>query len=181
MAAGPYWLSIGMYDLNSLKRLPLTDGRSGLSAEELRVGPIKVVGQAPSPSHSLDATFEGILGLTGFEFVPPAPGTGDTLRVSLYWRTMKKVTVDYKVFVHVLDGDGKLIAQHDGEALNGLYPFPQWEQSEEIRDDHNIRLPAEAVGQKLRIVAGIYDPATIQRLRLPDGRDSIDLGEFSLR
>ena len=42
--------------------------------------------------------------------------------VTLQWITDKPLTQRYKVFVQLLDGGGKLIAQHDTEPGNNLSP-----------------------------------------------------------
>jgi hypothetical protein len=72
------------------------------------------------------------------------------------------------LFIHVLDGDGQMIGQHDGQPFGGEYPTSLWEAGERVRDARAFELPPAA--QRLRI--GWYDAQTGQRLPvyMPDGQ-----------
>ena len=85
-------------------------------------------------------------------------------------------TVDYTVFVHLLDDAGAVVAQLDGPPNDGLSPTTIWRAGDVIRD---VRpLPDGAT----RALVGLYDPATGQRLPatqagqpLPDNAYTISL------
>ncbi|HHW86764.1 MAG TPA: phospholipid carrier-dependent glycosyltransferase [Chloroflexi bacterium] len=102
---------------------------------------------------------------------------GDAIDVTLYWRTERMLSADYSVFVHAVDRDGIVQAQHDSHPGLGAYPTRVWRVDEIIADTHRLTVPAGAPAPSaLRIVAGLYDAATGQRLASDRG-DAVTLGE----
>lgn len=102
------------------------------------------------------------------------------LHLSLDWRALAPITQDYKVFVHLLDGNNSIVSQQDGEPVGGQRPTSSWmvapsnanESSTLIRDNRAILIPPELkdlAGYQLAI--GMYDPQTGERLPMtsPDG------------
>lgn len=102
-------------------------------------------------------------------------GAGDVIPVALAWRAAAPIQANHKVFAHALDAQGNLIAQHDAAPLNDLRPTFTLPVGEIVRDNHGLALPAGYQGA-LRVMIGLYDPATGRRVRAEDGRDAIDLG-----
>jgi hypothetical protein len=87
-----------------------------------------------------------------------------TLDVTLYWRTSAPVTEDYSVFLHLLDSEGQLIAQHDGRPLYGHLPTGHWLPGDVIPDRHRLSLPADLPTARYRLIAGMYMLETLERL-----------------
>jgi hypothetical protein len=100
---------------------------------------------------------------------------GDAIPVALTWRATAPITTNYKVFVHALDSAGRLIAQHDAQPLNDLRPMTTLPVGEDVLDNHGLALPLDFSGD-VKIMLGMYDPATGDRLRTSDGRDAIEIG-----
>ena len=99
---------------------------------------------------------------------------GSVIPVALTWRANTPIKTNAKIFVHALAADGRLIAQHDAMPLNDLRPMVSLPPGEDVLDHHGLALPAEYTGT-VRIVLGLYDPATGQRLKTSDGREIIEL------
>ncbi|PJF46964.1 MAG: hypothetical protein CUN48_11125 [Candidatus Thermofonsia Clade 3 bacterium] len=106
--------------------------------------------------------------------LPQAASPGAIVPVALTWRAEAPVLRNYKVFVHAIRPDGSLAAQHDAQPLNDLRPMTTWTIGEAVRDNHGLALPADYRGP-LRIVAGLYDPDTGERLRADSGTDAVTL------
>ncbi|CAG0935695.1 hypothetical protein TFLX_04544 [Thermoflexales bacterium] len=106
------------------------------------------------------------------------------LKVNLIWQT--RAAGDWRVFVHVLNPDGTLAAQHDGPPLMGLYPFWQFRAEDHVEDVHPLDLSALASDRLYTITLGLYDPATGQRLTATDlnghplPNNAVRLGDFTL-
>src|SRR5205814_347473 len=98
---------------------------------------------------------------------PPANGIAREAagRPPLTWRAEARPSRDYTVFVHLLDGGGRLVAQDDRPPVDGSYPTSIWENGERILDQHPVRPPPG----RYRVVVGMYDPASRQRLRRAEG------------
>jgi hypothetical protein len=113
----------------------------------------------------------------------PAPGAA-ALDVTLYWLALRETAVNYKAFVHLLDGTGQVIAQHDGDPVGGYTPTTRWRPGELIADTHRIPLPPGLAPGTYGLKAGLYDLTPTGPVNLPldpatpDGR--ADLGSFRL-
>lgn len=110
--------------------------------------------------------------------LPVSVDVGAILPVDLTWVAVQAQTMNGRIFVHALAPDGRVVAQHDAAPLNDLRPLFTLPVGERVTDHHGLALPLDYRGE-LRVVVGVYDPATGQRLLLPDGRDSLTLGTLS--
>ncbi|HEC22619.1 MAG TPA: phospholipid carrier-dependent glycosyltransferase [Chloroflexi bacterium] len=163
-----YQIEISVYDPDTLVRLPVYDS-SGAEAPPF-AGWVKAPSHAEIPSTALpvDVVFGDKIALRGY-----APGTGS---LTLYWEALTAPQEDLTVFVHVVDGDGNIVAQDDSLPRQGRYPTRAWDAGEIIADEHPVSLPASAS----RIYVGLYRAATGERLpamaggqRLPN--DAVEL------
>ena len=104
---------------------------------------------------------------------------GSVIPVALTWRANGPIKTNAKIFVHALAADGRLLAQHDAMPLNDLRPMVSLPTGEDVLDHHGLALPADYTGA-VRIVLGLYDPATGQRLKTTDGRETVELGTYQV-
>ncbi len=120
----------------------------------------------PQPQHPLQADFGEQLRLVGYDWA----GDG---RITLYWQALAPLTADYTTFVHVLDAQGNLVAQADGQPQGGSYPTSIWQTGEFVADEKVV----EMVGgeRPLRVVVGVYELETGERLLREDETDAITL------
>ncbi len=117
--------------------------------------------------------------LAGYR-VDPDPGASPLtlqasapLTVSLLWRAATPVTTSYTVFVHLVDEEGKKVAQHDGLPFDGIYPTTRWAAGELVRDTHTLTVPAGLPPGRYSLRAGMYEtpagsgaPATLGAVNL---------------
>jgi hypothetical protein len=115
----------------------------------------------PHIEHVVDANFaDGHIQLVGYNTnVSP-----EELQVNLVWKSVKAVEKNWKVFVHIVDPAGALLAQRDGFPGSGLRWTDTWQSGEYIVDNYLISLPGELEGRPVRIMIGMYDPDTGERL-----------------
>jgi Dolichyl-phosphate-mannose-protein mannosyltransferase len=95
-----------------------------------------------------------------------------SLRLTLYWERVGPESVDYTVFVHVLDAKGTIVAQRDQQPLGGAYPTSVWNEGEQVADPYMIPVPPEAS----QIELGLYDAEGGARLEVADGNGH-DIGD----
>ncbi len=100
---------------------------------------------------------------------------GQWLRVALRWSSAAPLSADYKVFVHAVDANGSIVAQHDAMPHAGMAPTSGWQVGATVLDVHEFQVPAESAGVPVEIRVGVYDPATGQRLDLAQGGDSVSV------
>ena len=120
------------------------------------------------------------LGLPGAEVPPGSVGPEGRLAVALYWRAAREPTADYRVFVHLLRPDGWIAAQHDGIPRDGARPTIGWAPGGFVEDVHLVELPGDLPAGAYRLIAGMYDADTGERLRAPDGGDVVALGAVTV-
>lgn len=100
---------------------------------------------------------------------------GSILPIELKWLGVKQPEFDYKVFVHLLDGNGKIISQRDTEPVNGFRPTTSWSIGETIDDLTGLLIPSGTPAGKYQIELGLYRPQEGTRLVLGSGADHIIL------
>jgi hypothetical protein len=138
----------------------------GISLGRVRVDP--AAGRAEgAPSFAADASF-GAAKLVGFDARGDARPSG-RLEIGLHFAPDRAFAADLKVFVHLVDAAGKIVAQHDGPPCGGSCPTSAWSGGERIVDQHPIELPATLPSGRYAVVVGLYDGRTGQRVARSDG------------
>ncbi len=129
----------------------------------------------PSPQNPLDADF-GPIRLLGFDLSRQRTATD----LTLYWQADERVETSYTVFVQLLDGQGRVQAQADAVPRGGSYPTFWWLPGEVVADPLSLELPADLQrGESYRLIAGLYDPASGDRLPVAEtGLDYVELTEL---
>jgi GNAT superfamily N-acetyltransferase len=107
--------------------------------------------------------------LLGYDLDKAGTGPGEVIHLKLYWQVREPVGEDYTVFVHLLDEDGQLWGQHDGQPEEGFYPTFFWDEGEVIVDEHEIVLRPSTPPGEYQIVTGLYRLATGERLAVDAG------------
>jgi hypothetical protein len=87
---------------------------------------------APQPEVALSVSFEGQIDLLGFSLERSGDGTASLLT---FWQVLAPLPPDLAIFVHLVDGSGAIVAQHDafdaaavllqpGDRFVQLHPVP---------------------------------------------------------
>ncbi len=116
--------------------------------------------------------------LLGYDVSASELRPGESVRVTLYWAYKEPSPVDYKVFVHLLDGSSQVQGQHDVVPAGGGAQTSGWVQGDVLVDHFDVPLEATAGKGTLRIEVGFYDLLTGRRLPLlrdgqPTGEDRL--------
>jgi hypothetical protein len=131
------------------------------------------------PTVPLAVSFGRQLRLEGYALSADALPLGDVLGVTLFWGAEAPITTRYKIFVQLLDPQGRLVAQHDSEPANGDAPTPTWGSGVQIRDNHGVALPTDLPMGTYQLIVGVYllgEPQT--RLFTAEGQDFLQLKTF---
>jgi hypothetical protein len=103
------------------------------------------------------------------------PGEPASLQLALRWRTLGPTPDPLHVIAQALDEDGTLVAGWDGVPGGGFAPSTGWQVGGLVEDHIALQSPDNWQPGPLHLVAGLYNPATGERLRSPDGDDAIFL------
>jgi len=93
---------------------------------------------------------------------------GDALHLTLYWQTQQQMERIYKVFTHLLDGEGNMWGQKDEIAWGWFHPTTEWLPGEVIVQEFEIPVSADAPPGEYTIEVGMYDMETNERLPVFD-------------
>jgi hypothetical protein len=105
---------------------------------------------------------------------------GDALGVTLTWETERALNQRYKVFVQLLDSDGRLVTQHDAEPGNNMSLTTTWRPGEPVTDLHGIVIPPNQRAGDYRLIVGLYDAANPQARLTTNAGDYADLGTIKV-
>ncbi len=125
--------------------------------------------------------------LVGYDLSAEKVAPGDTLTVTLVWRTEASLNSDYTVFVHLLDSDDELVAQSDHPPLSGAYPTSFWVSGDVVRDPHVVEIDQSAPPGVCTLVVGMYRSGSATRLPAYDRMglraedDGIMAGRLAIR
>jgi 4-amino-4-deoxy-L-arabinose transferase-like glycosyltransferase len=97
---------------------------------------------------------------------------GDVCPLTLFWMAWAPPAENLKVFVHLLGAGGQLIAQRDSEPMSGMQPTSTWKVGEWIVDRHGILLPDDLPAGEYRLIVGLYDPISGDRLSITSSNDT---------
>ncbi len=176
-------VEIGWYNLQTGERMKLDDG-----SETLKVGSVDIEPRADSEKlnvpNPIRVNFDNQIELVGYSLSDLSPNEGGSIDLTLYWRGLKKLDKDYKVFANILDrATLTKYAASDGMPVNWQAPTTTWEAGTIIKDVHTLPVDPNAPPGIYETEIGIYwqaDDGSIQRLRIvtTDGgmaNDSMDL------
>ena len=118
----------------------------------------------PSQPAQLALVPAGRVSLAGYTVLPEE----DALELNLFWQTDTAILANYTAFVQLISPENKLVAQSDSIPAGGDRPTAGWMAGEVITDPHRLSLPVGEPPGTYRLIAGLYDPLTGQRLPLVD-------------
>jgi hypothetical protein len=121
---------------------------------------------------ALDVNFGDQIRLRGWE-LEWAVHPGDVLTVTLDWEPVVELSDAYVAFVHLLDADGALVAQHDEVLVGKRIPPSAWPPGTVLGYPVTLDLPSDLPVGDYRLVAGVYLWPGLERLDLPDSPDGV--------
>ena len=144
------------------------DGRPVIQTYTLEPAPRLF--EQPPISHPIEATRllsdSGFLTLLGYDLPRDRVRSGEEFELTLYWQALAPQARSQKVFVHLLDDDGKLWTQHDSPPVFGNYPVTEWQAGEVVPDRIWLQVPGDVPPGTYHLFVGMYDKATGKRLPL---------------
>jgi len=172
MPAGRYRLALSLVRAADGSLVEIGPGQTSIDLAEIEVQGREHGYEAPAPEHVQVAQFGPAVELAGYDLTEiPARGAeagrDSPLEVTLYWHAQQTPDKNYRVFVHLLDAEGQIVAQHDGTPGDGELPALGWLPGEYVADTHRLALPSALPAGAYRLLVGLYDPVTRQRLGEP--------------
>jgi hypothetical protein len=154
----------------------------GPPIERLLLGPFKVAlpTATAQPRQTTNITFGERIQLLGYDLDAATARPGGAVSLRLYWQATSTISEDYTIFVHLVGGDGKPLAQCDAPPREGTYPTSIWDAGEVVTHDCRLELPPDIPAGDYSLRAGLYTWPSLQRLPTAAG-DSANLGPITVR
>lgn len=93
---------------------------------------------------------------------PIAPGqpvrAGQPVHITLTWHALERVPQDWTVFLHLVDTEGAIVAEHNSRPQLGRFPMPLWTPGDWLEDTHPLLLPADLPPGTYTLRVGLYRP-----------------------
>jgi hypothetical protein len=139
--------------------------------------------QLPLPvEHTITADFGSSIRLVGYSLDSSALRSTGVLTLTVQWQARQPVEEDVMLFVHVLDEQGRRVAQVDVPLAGPQMPTHMWQAGHYYQWAHPLPVGAEQAAGTSWLAAGLYHPDTAERLPLqapaPSGR--LDYGSDAL-
>ncbi len=128
---------------------------------------------AKDVGNSGEGELGGLVDYLGYDVFPShqiAPAGVVELRLA--WKARESLLANYSVFVHLVDGDGQLVAQQDNWPVRGTRPTVTWKPGELVADYYSLPIPLNVSPGRYVIYAGLYDADSGKRLPVFVGGES---------
>jgi len=102
--------------------------------------------------------------LLGYDLEAEPVRPGETAHVTVYWQAQRELEKSYKVFVHMYDREGNIVAQQDWLPGLGVKPTTEWEAGEVVADRHIVPVNEEVAAGEYAVAVGLYDEESGERL-----------------
>ncbi|MBZ0298628.1 MAG: glycosyltransferase family 39 protein [Anaerolineae bacterium] len=168
---------IGWYHLPSGERLQRHDGSDTFSIGQVKLIPRASSLEVPNP---ISVNFGDEIELVGYELSDLSPAAGDAVQIILYWRGMKAMSTDYKVFASIIDPRTLTkYAASDTMPADWTAPTSTWVPGQIIADGHELQVSPNTPPGIYELQIGWYQEVAgeFRRLRIhtPDGGQANDL------
>ena len=143
-------IEVGLYDAATRTRLAATASDGEPLGDNVRFGQVELrplPGDVPNP---ISVNFGDRMALVGYDLSARAVRPGDTITLTLYWRGLRRMDVNYTVSAQLVDAGQHKAAQYDGWPLGGAAPTATWEPGQVLSDPYEL-----AVFQD--VPPGVYD------------------------
>jgi hypothetical protein len=159
---GLYRPYIGVYNLETKERFAASEADGTEIGDAIFLPPVKVARSTMTPLANVVAVqFGDTIQLQNYEVALPngelQPQT--TLTLTVQYRSLSPMTVDYTQFVHLYDAELGMAAQFDAPPEGNGNPTSTWIPGEVIVDTIPLTIAEDAKPGRYTLSLGLYDPA----------------------
>jgi hypothetical protein len=88
----------------------------------------------------MNVNFDDKVALVGYALDQRVARPGETIRLTLYWRALNPMTVNYKVFVHVLGEENQIWANSDSPLTDQAVCTNRWEPGAMVKEVRELKI-----------------------------------------
>lgn len=143
-------IEVGVYDAATGVRLVATTSSGEVAGDNVRFGRVRIrslPGAVPNP---IAVNFGDRMALVGYDLNQRVARPGDTVTLTLYWRALRRMDVNYTISAQLVDAGQRKAAQVDTWPLAGAAPTATWEPGQVLADTYALAIFPDAP-------PGVYD------------------------
>jgi hypothetical protein len=125
------------------------------------------------PGNKLGHRFGSDILLEGYDLETNTIKAGGELHIMLYWRSAGPPDLDAKVFLHLYDGQGELVAQIDQRPYHDTRPPYTWLPDMQVNDPITFTMPDDLSPGDYELALGLYDAQTGERLSITTAEEAV--------
>jgi hypothetical protein len=183
--AGDYDLRLGFSDLSTgqdvLQPMPLQSLRVTEATRPHADVPAAALANFNAQIALTGASANGTRSASELPTITVQPG--ETIGLGLNWLALQQVDESYTIFVHLIDGSNRLIAQRDYTPMGGAFPthlwIPKWIAGQAVTDPYQIAVPDDLPPGDYFIETGMYGMTSQRRVPII-GRDGSLAGDRAI-
>jgi 4-amino-4-deoxy-L-arabinose transferase-like glycosyltransferase len=80
------------------------------------------------------------------------------LDITMYWQSLQPITENYRVYLKLVDSDGRVWRENDSNPIFGFFLTSQWEEGVILRDRHGLEVPPNAPPGVYYLGLDLFDP-----------------------
>ena len=116
------------------------------------------------PGNELGHRFGNDILLEGYDLETNTIKAGGELPLTLYWRSAGPPDLDAKIFLHLYDGQGELVAQIDQRPYHDTRPPYTWLPDMQVNDPITLTIPDHLSPGDYELALGLYEAQSGERL-----------------
>jgi hypothetical protein len=120
--------------------------------------------EQPSVRFPAAVNFGDLIRFGGSDISETTVTPGQPVEMTLVWQAGQPIFRSYTIFVHIVDEAGQIWAQADRVPGDGRWPTETWAKEEWIVDTFQLSFGPDIPAGTYRMLVGIYDSETIERL-----------------
>ncbi|NJN93031.1 MAG: hypothetical protein HC875_02545 [Anaerolineales bacterium] len=129
---------------------------------------VGIKNNAPSEYLERAGQLSGRVALLGYDAAEGYAQPGGIVPVTLHWQAQSRLSLRYKVFVHLIAADGQNWGQADDFPVCGTSHANTWEAGQITLDRHLLKLPPDLPSGSYTLRVGMYEPELNLRLNYFD-------------
>jgi hypothetical protein len=168
LPSGLYNIEFGVYDYISgdFNFLPITMSAELEPVEHLNLGQVRIMdpAQPRPPDHPLLVELGEQIQLLGYDLSAGRLTPAEPLQLTLHWQAVGRPATSYTVFTQLIGSDDQVWGQQDNQPQGGRYPTTVWTPRDRVADRYVLTLREGAPPGQYRLLVGMYDLSTGERL-----------------
>jgi len=162
---GRYRLKIGVYEVESGRRLRIMDEEGNPLGTEYDLEEVEVV-RSPlelSPSdlyiqHPLEREIAGRVKLLGYGLNKDVVAFGEDFTLGFYWQALREMDEDYTLLIRLRGEDGRVWAEGKFPLINRFYTTSKWSVGEVVWGQYDLTVDREAPLTEGSLAINLLDP-----------------------